>query len=90
MLPHYSCKEPRNLNLSKTALVLDLGLIVWKWVNLKHSMDSNQECGIGFGNLPGSLSHFLAYSRKLGTRRSSEGLRSFKPSRGTNLLVPIG
>ena len=33
--------------------------------------------------------HFLAYSRKLGNRRSSEGLRSFKPSRGTNLLVLI-
>ena len=62
---------------------------VWKWANLEHSMDSNQECGIGFGNLPGSLSHFLAYSRKLGNRRSSEGLRSFKPSRGTHLLVLI-
>ena len=73
--------------LYRLALVLVLGLIVWKWVNLEHSMDSNQECGIGFGNLPGSLSHFLAYSRKLGNRRSSEGLRSFKPSRGTNLLV---
>ena len=63
--------------LYRLALVLVLGLIVWKWVNLEHSMDSNQECGIGFGNLPGSLSHFLAYSRKLGNRRSSEGLRSF-------------
>ena len=75
--------------LYRLALVLVLGLIVWKWVNIEHSMDSNQECGIGFGNLPGSLSHFLAYSRKLGNRRSSEGLRSFKPSRGTNLLVLI-
>ena len=75
--------------LYRMALVLVLGLIVWKWVNLEHSMDSNQECGISFGNLPGSLSHFLAYSRKLGNRRSSEGLRSFKPSRGTNLLVLI-
>ena len=43
-----------------------------------------------FGNSPGSLSHhFLAYSWKLGNRSSSEGLRSFKPSRGTNLLVLI-
>ena len=32
---------------------------------------------------------FLAYSRKLGNRRISDGLRSFKPSRGTNLLVLI-
>ena len=53
--------------LYRLALVLVLGLIVWKWVNLEHSMDSNQECGIGFGNLPGSLSHFLAYSRNLET-----------------------
>ena len=53
--------------LYRLALVLVLGLIVWKLVNLEHSMDSNQECGIGFGNLPGNLSHFWAYSRKLGT-----------------------
>ena len=29
----------------------------------------------------------LAYTRKLGNRRSSEGLRSFKPSNGTNLIT---
>ena len=75
--------------LYRLALFLVLGFIVWKWVHLEHSLDSNQECGIGFGNSLGSLSHFLAYSRKLGNRRSSEGLRSFKPSRGTNLLVLI-
>ena len=75
--------------LYRLALVLVLGFIVWKWVHLEHSLDSNQECGIGFGNSPGSLSHVLAYSRKLGNRRSSEGLCSFKPSRGTNLLVLI-
>ena len=73
--------------LYRLALVLVLGLIyVWKWVYLEHSMDSNQECGIGFGKSPGSLSHSLAYSRKLGNRRSSEGLHSFKPSRGTICL----
>ena len=27
-------------------------------MNLEYSMDSNKECGIGFGNSPGSLSHF--------------------------------
>ena len=75
--------------LYRLALVLVLGHIFWKWVNLDNSMDSNQECGIGFGNSPGSLFHFLAYSRKIGNRRSSEGLRSFKASRGTNLLVLI-
>ena len=57
--------------LYQLALVLFLGLFLWKWVSLEHSMDSNQECGISFGNSPGSLSHFLAYSRKLGNRRSS-------------------
>ena len=71
--------------LYRLALVLVIGLIVWKWVNLEHSRDSNQECGIGFGNSPGSLSHFLSYSRKLGNRRSSEGLRSFKPSSGLGI-----
>ena len=75
--------------LYRLALVLVLGLIVWKWMNLEHSMDSNQECGIGFGNSPGSLSHFVAYSRKLGNCRSSERLRSFKPSRLTNLFAVI-
>ena len=71
--------------LYRLALVLVIGLIVWKWVNLEHSRDSNQECCIGFGNSPGSLSHFLSYSRKLGNRRSSEGLRSFKPSSGLGI-----
>ena len=75
--------------LYRLAFVLVLGLILWKWVNLEHSMDSNQGCDICFGNSLGSLSHFLACSRKLGNRRSSEGLRSFKSSRGTNLLVLI-
>ena len=75
--------------LYRLALVLVLGLIVWKLVNLEHSMDSNQGCGIGFGNSPGSLSHILAYSRKLGNHKSSEDSRSFKPSSGTNLLVLI-
>ena len=46
--------------LNRLALVLVLGFIVWKWMHLEHSLDSNQEFGIGFGNSPGSLSHFLA------------------------------
>ena len=44
---------------------------------------------IGFGNTPRRISQFVAYSRKLGKCRSSECLRSFKPSRGSNLLVLI-
>ena len=75
--------------LYRLALVLVLRFIVGKWLNSVHSLDSNQECGIGIGNYPGSLSHFLVYQRKHGNRRSSEGLHNFKPLRGTNLLVLI-
>ena len=76
--------------LYRLALVLVLGLIVWKGVNLEHSMDSNQECGYWFLKIYlVAYPTFWPYSRKLGNRRSSEGLRSFKPSRGTNLLVLI-
>ena len=35
------------------------------------------------------LAQSLASIRKLGNRRSSEGLRSFKPSKGTNLFILI-
>ena len=35
------------------------------------------------------VSQCLASIRKLGNRRSSEGLRSFKPSKGTNLFILI-
>ena len=71
------------------ALVMVLGFIIWKWLNSVHSLDSNQKCCIGFGYTSDSLSHFVAYSMELGNHRSSEGLRSFKASRGTNLIVVI-
>ena len=51
------------------------------------STDSNQECKIGFKTLTNGVSQCLAYTRKLGNRRSSEGLHSFKPSNGTNLIT---
>ena len=75
--------------LYRLALVLILGFTFWKWLNLEYSLDSNQECDISFGNSPVSLFHFVANTMKLGNPRSSEGMRSFKPSRGTNLLVLI-
>ena len=75
--------------LYRLALILVIGFIMWKWLNSVHSLDSNQECCIGFGDSPGSISHFVANSSELGKCRSSEGLHSFKPSRGTNLLVLI-
>ena len=48
--------------------------------------DSNQECKIGYKNFTNGVFQCLAYTRKLGNRRSSEGLRSFKPANGTNLI----
>ena len=37
--------------LYRLALVLVLAFIVWKWLNSVRSLDSNQECGIGFWKL---------------------------------------
>ena len=56
-------------------------------MNGVESTDSNQECKIGFKMLTNGVSQCLAYTRKLGNCRSSEGLRSFKPSNGTNLIT---
>ena len=52
-------------------------------------MDGNQDCSIGFGNSVGRIAQSLAFTRKIGNRRGSEGLRSFNPSQGTNLLILI-
>ena len=49
----------------------------------------NQDCSIGFGNSVGRIAQSLAFTRKIGNRRGSEGLRSFNPSQGTNLLILI-
>ena len=53
------------------------------------SLGSNQECKIGYIHSHSRISQCLASIRKLGNRRSSEGLRSFKPSKGTNLFILI-
>ena len=42
-------------------------------MNGVESTDSNQECKIGFKKLTNGVSQCLAYTRKLGNRRSSEG-----------------
>ena len=52
-------------------------------------LGSNQECRIGYKHSHNRVSQCLASIRKLGNRRSSEGLRSFKPSKGTNLFILI-
>ena len=69
--------------------VLLLGLILWKWMNGVDSLGSNQECRIGYRHSHSRVSQCMASIRKLGNRRSSEGLRSFKPSKGTNLFILI-
>ena len=73
--------------LYKSVLLLVFGLILWKWMNGVGSLDSNQECRIGNRHSHSRVSQCLASIRKRGNRRSSEGLRSFKPSKGTNLFI---
>ena len=75
--------------LYKSVLLLVFGLIIWKWVNGVDSLGSNQECRIGYKHSYSRVSQCLANIRKLGNRRSSEGLRSFKRSKETNLFVLI-
>ena len=52
------------------------------------SFGSNQDCRIGYKNSHDRESQCLASIRKLGNRRSSEGLRCFKHSK-TNLFILI-
>ena len=73
--------------LYRSTLLMVFGLILWKWMNGMEYTDSNQECKIGYKNFTSWVSQCLAYTRKLGHRKSSEGLRSFKPSKETNLIT---
>ena len=73
--------------LYKSVLLLVFGLILWKWMNGVDSLGWNQECRIGYKHSHSRVSQCL--TRKFGNRRSSEGLRSFKPSEGTNLFILI-
>ena len=75
--------------LYRSALLLVFGLMFWKWMNGVDSLGSNQGYTIGYKNSQSIISQCLASIRKLGNRRSSGGLRSFKPSKGTNLFILI-
>ena len=75
--PHVTCRL-----LYKLILRSVFGLILWKWMNGVDSL----ECRIGYNS---RVSQCLAGVRKLGNSRSSEGLCSFKPSKGTNLFILI-
>ena len=73
--------------LYRLALMLVFGL--WKWTSSVTTLDPNQSCSIGFDCSASGIAQSLACTRKLGKCRSSEGLRSFNPSKGTNLLILI-
>ena len=75
--------------LYKSVFLLFFGLILWKWMNGVDSFGSNQECRIGYKHFHSRVSQCLASIRKLGNHRSSEGLCSLKPSKGTNLFILI-
>ena len=53
------------------------------------SLGSNPDCRISYKKSHTRVSQCLASIRKLGNRKSSEGLRNFKPSKGTNLFILI-
>ena len=57
--------------------------------NIRRYFRFKQDCSIGFGKSVGGIAQSLAFTRKIGNRRGSEGLRSFNPSKGTNLLILI-
>ena len=83
-----TCRHGRSqIILYKSTLFMVFGLILWKWMNGVETIDSNQDCKIGYKNLTSGVSQCLAYTRKLGNRRSSDGLRSFKPSNAINLFT---
>ena len=82
--PQVTCRQHYKL-----VLLLVFGLILWKWVNGGDSLGSNQECRTGCKHSHSRVSQSLASIRKLGNIRSSEGLRSFNPSKGTNLFIVI-
>ena len=56
-------------------------------MNGVESTDSNQECKIDYKILTNGIAQCLACTRKLGNRRRSEGLRSFKSSNGHNFIT---
>ena len=71
----------------KLALMLVFGLCVWRWTTSVAALNPKQKCIIDFENSASGIAQNLACTRKLGKCRSSEGLHSFNPSKGTNLLV---
>ena len=70
-------------------VVVVLSFILWKWANGSDSADPNLDCRIGSKVFADGSSHCFTSIRKLGNRRSSERLRRFNSSKGTNLAILI-
>ena len=71
----------------QVSLRQSFGLILWKWMNGVDSIGSNQECRTGYKHPQSRVPQCLASIKKLGNRRSSEGLRSFNPQRDKFVLI---
>ena len=74
--------------LLRLAVLLVFGLCL-EVDNIRRYLNANQDCSIGFGKSVGGIAQNLAFTRKIGNQRGSEGLRSFKNSNGTNHLILI-
>ena len=70
-------------------VVVVLGFILWKWANGSDSADSNLDCRADSKVFVDGSSLCFTSIRKLGNRRSSERLRRFNSSKGTNLEILI-
>ena len=70
--------------LKMLSVMLVLGFVVWKYsCGLKLTSWNSERCNIcGSG-----LTQYLANARKLGNRKSSEGISCFRPSHGINLAI---
>ena len=75
--------------LYRLALMFVFGLCVRKWSSSVTTLDPIHNCSISFDGSASGITQSLACTRKLGKCRSSEGLRSFNPSKGTHLLILI-
>ena len=70
-------------------VVVVLGFILWKWTNGSDSADPNLDGRIGSKVFVDGSSQCFISIRKLGNCRSSERLRRFNSSKGTNLAILI-
>ena len=75
--------------LYKSVLLLVFGLILWKWMSAQGFSWFKPGMWDWLQTFPQQSNSVLANIRKLGNHRSSEGLLSFKPSKGTILFILI-